>query len=130
MSSSDFTKRAGLDKQKGFSKLVMLCGREYTYRMLYLTKNHTQELAWYYFMYCFESSGICGESGAHLNVVDMEIAKKPGYGGMWAISVTLNISLDAYRRKRKRKKFAKRLRERSQPQRSPSFREIKPEVKP
>ena len=104
---SDFTKRAALDKGK-MCKLVMLCGREYYYRILYLSKAE-KELAWYYFLSCFESGSFCGESGAHLHIVDMEIAKKPTEQEMWPISVTLNITLKKYRMMRKHRKYRSRL---------------------
>jgi len=105
---SDFTKRAGVDKTKGMSKLVMLCNREFCYSMIYKNVGgpDARRLAWYYFMFCFESSSVCGESGAHMNIVDMEIAKKPVDGDMWPISVTLNISLEEYRELRKNKRFS------------------------
>jgi hypothetical protein len=120
----DFTKRAGLDKEKGFSKLVMLCGREFMYRMLYL-KRDARELAYYYFMSCFESANICGESGVHMNIMDMEIAKTPGHNDMWAISVTLNMTLEDYRKKRRAAKFGNR-RPKVVQETMPGFKEIKP----
>ena len=122
----DFVKRAGINKTKGVSKLVMLCGRAYMYRMLYLVKGNVQdkELAYYYFMSCFESVSVCGESGAHLHVMDMEIAKRAGHNDMWAISVTLNMTLEEYRKKRRTAKFGNRRKDKQQPM--PRFREIKP----
>jgi len=130
MTSSDFTKRAGVDKPKGFSKLVMLCNREFRYSMIYKNTGgpESRKIAWYYFMFCFESSAICGESGAHMNVVDMEIAKKPTDGGLWPISVTLNISLEEYRELRKNKKFAVGLsgdkKKTNEPEPMPRFKEL------
>ena len=90
----------------------------------------SRRLAWYYFMSCFESSEFCGESGAHMNVIDMEIAKKQVDGDMWPISVTLNISLDEYRLLRRKKRFSVGTswvkKKPNKPERMPSFREIKP----
>ncbi len=107
---SDFTKRAGIDKPRGMSKLVMLCNRAFYYDMVQkkVGGEQARRIIWYHFMFCFESSFICGESGAHIHVVDMEIAKKPVGAGqdMWPISVTLNISLDEYRKMRKNKRFS------------------------
>lgn len=129
MTSSDFTKRAGLDKPKGMSKLVMLCNREFRYSMIYkaVGGDISRRLAWYYFMFCFESSAVCGESGAHMNIVDMEIAKRPVNNDMWPISVTLNISLDQYRRLRKNKRFSVGLKvgkKMTGPEPMPRFKEI------
>jgi len=130
--SSEFTKGAGLDKARGMSKLVMFCNKEYAYRMIYLNKTgdyRTKELAWYYFMTCFESSAVSGESGAHLHVIDMDIAKKPvaWEHDMWPISVTLNITLEQYRRLRKKKRFriwtSAKLRK---PEPMPRFKELEP----
>ena len=128
---SDFTKRAGIDKEKGMSKLVMLCNRHFRSQMIYqkVGGDESRRLIWYHFMSCFESSEFCGESGAHMNVIDMEIAKKPVDGEMWPISVTLNISLDEYRLLRRKKRFAVGMSwvksKPNTPERMPSFREIK-----
>jgi len=57
----------------------------------------------------FESSPICGESGAHLYVVDMEIAKATVMitptTQLLPISVTLGMSLAEYKEMRENKTF-------------------------
>ena len=125
----DFTKRGAVDKANGTSKLVMLCGKEYRYRLIYLSRSGQMELAYYHFLSCFESSRICGESGAHLHVIDMEISKQEVIipnNPMWAISVTLNVTLDEYREMRKGKRFGWRRGEKQKPEPMPRFKEIEP----
>ena len=99
----DFTKRIAVDKGK-VCKLAMMCGQHYRTRLSYLAKAEP-ELAYYHFLFLFESSRVSGESGAHIHVIDMEVGSK---GVMitpavyhWPISVTLNITLKEYRKLRK-----------------------------
>ena len=126
---TDFTKRAALDKGNGTSKLIMLCGKEYRYRLLYLSKStpSARELAYYYFIACFETAHACGESGAHRHAIDLEISKQEiliPTNPMWAISVTLNITLDEYKRMRRKKTFGWRKGEKKGPEPMPRFKEI------
>ena len=102
---TDFTRRAALDKD-WFCKLVMLCSETYRARLSYLSKVEPEH-AYYNFMSYFESSPTCGESGAHLLVVDMEVAKIPTLiaPSYWAISVSIGVPLDEYRKMRENKKL-------------------------
>ena len=102
---TDFTRRAALDKGQ-FCKLVMLCSETYRARLSYLSKIEPEH-AYYHFLSYFESSPTCGESGAHLLAIDMEVASvttliAPPF---WAISISIGVPLDEYRKMREDKKL-------------------------
>ena len=107
----EFTKRIAVDKGK-YCKLAMMCGQHYRARLSYLAKAEP-ELAYYHFLFLFESSRVSGESGAHVYVIDMEVGVKevmvtPGVSH-WPISVTLNITLKEYRKLRKKPAFRRTI---------------------
>lgn len=107
MTQIDFTKRLAVSKGKNQCKLAMLFSNG-VYYLSYFHKEYPN-IAYYFFMSAFESSAIAGESGAHQNVVDMEIAKESvmisASTQLRPISVTLNIGLDDYKEMRENKTF-------------------------
>ncbi|MEE8113047.1 MAG: hypothetical protein V3T23_01710 [Nitrososphaerales archaeon] len=124
MTDTDVTKRLAIPKPGDQCKLAMLFSG--VYWLSHFLKEYPT-LAYYHFMSMFESSSICGESGAHLYVVDMEIAKKnvmitPAVG-LRPVSVTLALSLDQYKEMRENKTFIQ-TRHKVKEQVMPEFKEV------
>jgi len=95
----EITKRAAIDKGKQCKLVMLVCAHTRAHLMLY-RKNYFG-LAYYMFLWLFESYRHCGESGAHMHAIEIEISDKPTYQTpgrrYWPVSVTLNISLTEYR---------------------------------
>lgn len=126
----DVIKRAALAKGPKHCKLIMLVDRA-TLVHLELYRRGYLGLAYYMFMWHYESYTHCGESGAHRNVVEIEFSKESvdvtPSTRFWAVSVTLNVSLDGYKKMREEFVFTSRSPglKKAKPVPMPGFEEIK-----